>query len=404
MSTAPCPVPASQASPPGAITRSLRVVLALIASVLAFLTAAITLGAYFPVIPKAGVIGPVIGGQYPFHVALLALVGAALGALAWRSGLVRWGRVLTSVTALSTIAALGIGGIQFAAARDAGTKVSFTQVFSRPASSGGAAPDTTRIYATPDGEALEADVYLAEKSRGSKVPAIVLAHAGGFHTFDKSDLRGTGRWLADHGVAVIAVDYRLATPDRPTWNKAPQDLVTALGWTRDHADEYGIDSSRISLGGMSAGGTLAMSTAYRLQNGTIRVADGPTPEPPFSVVGFYPGTDVDDMWEEDVAGSREAAELFTGGTPARYPERYREVSPTTDIQEGLQRTLLVVGDRDRSARPGTIKDFGASLQAKGVNTTVRELPFAEHAFDDVYGSLVSQTSRQILLDFLDKNT
>ncbi|MFD0350498.1 hypothetical protein ACFQ0M_39715 [Kitasatospora aburaviensis] len=28
------------------------------------------------------------------------------------------------------------------------------------------------------------------------------------------------------------------------------------------------------------------------------------------------------------------------------------------------------------------------------------LPFAEHAFDDAYGSLTSQTSRQILLDFL----
>lgn len=405
MSVAPYPAPASQASPPGKIKRSLRVVLASIASVLAFLTAAIMLGAYFPAIPKAGVIGPVIGGQYPLHMALLGIVGTALGALARRSGLLRWGRVLTAVTALSTAAAVGIGGIQFIAARDADTKVSFGQVFGRLASPAGAAPDTTRIYATRDGEALEADVYLAKGGRGrNRVPAIVLAHAGGFHTFDKSDLRGTGRWLADHGVAVIAVDYRLATPDRPTWNKAPQDLMTALGWAQDHAAEYGFDSSRISLGGMSAGGTLAMNTAYRLQNGTIRATDGPTPKPPFSVVGFYPGTDVNEMWQKDVAGTREAAELFTGGTPARYPERYREVSPTADIKEGLQRTLLVVGDRDRSARPDAIKDFGASLRAKNVDTTVKELPFAEHAFDDAYGSLTSQTSRQILLDFLDKNT
>ncbi|WP_329106776.1 alpha/beta hydrolase [Streptomyces sp. NBC_01439] len=308
------------------------------------------------------------------------------------------------MTALSTTAALGIGSVQFTATRDAGTKVSFRQVFSQLASPVGAAPDATHVYATHDGEALEADVYLAKESRDSKVPAIVLAHAGGFHTFDKSDLRGIGRWLADHGMAVIAVDYRLATPERPTWNKAPQDLMTALGWTREHADEYGIDSSRISLGGMSAGGRLAMNTAYRLKNGTIRATDGATPKPPFSVVGFYPGTDVDGMWKEDVAGTREAAELFTGGTPARYPERYREVSPITDVQEGLQRTLLVVGDRDRSTRPDTIKDFGASLRAKEVDTTVKELPFAEHAFDDAYGSLTSQTSRQILLDFLNKNT
>ncbi|MEJ8640644.1 prolyl oligopeptidase family serine peptidase [Streptomyces sp. MS1.HAVA.3] len=128
------------------------------------------------------------------------------------------------------------------------------------------------------------------------------------------------------------------------------------------------------------------------------------PQAPSSVVGFYPGTDVNHMWKDDIAGTREAAELFTGGTPAQYPERYREVSPTTDVQRGLQRTLLVVGDRDRSARPETIKHFGASLRAEGVDTTVKELPFAEHAFDDAYGSLTSQTSRQILLDFLSKDT
>ncbi|MEU7607296.1 alpha/beta hydrolase [Streptomyces sp. NPDC041003] len=376
----------------------------MIASVLAFLTAAIVLGAYVPAIPKAGVIGPVIGGQYPFHLAFLALAGVALGVLAWRSGLVRWGRILTAVTALSAIAALVISGIQFAAARDAGTKVSFSQVFTQLASPGGATPDTTQIYATRDGESLEADIYLAKKSQGRRVPAIVLAHAGGFHTFDKSDLRGTGRWLADHGVAVIAVDYSLASPGRPTWDKAPHDLMTALSWVQDHADQYGIDTSRISLGGMSAGGTLAMNTAYRLQNGTLQATGGTTgtttPKPPYSVVGFYPGTDVSTMWKDDIAGTREAAELFTGGTPAQYPERYREVSPTTDIQNGLQRTLLVVGDRDRSARSETIKEFGASLRAHGVDTTVKELPFAEHAFDDVYGSLTSQTSRQILLDFL----
>ncbi|WP_079188821.1 alpha/beta hydrolase fold domain-containing protein [Streptomyces sp. CB02009] len=83
-----------------------------------------------------------------------------------------------------------------------------------------------------------------------------------------------------HGVATIAVDYTLATSGHPTWTTAPQDLLTALRWVQEHADAYGIDPSGILLGGMSAGGTLAMSTAYRLQNGMIRAAEGPTPEAP----------------------------------------------------------------------------------------------------------------------------
>ncbi|WP_242433939.1 hypothetical protein [Streptomyces sp. CB01580] len=48
-----------------------------------------------------------------------------------------------------------------------------------------------------------------------------------------------------------------------------------------------------------------------------------------------------------------------------------------------------------------MKDLGAALRAKGIDTTVKELPFAEHAFDDdAYGSITSQTSRNILRDFL----
>ncbi|MFB7952920.1 alpha/beta hydrolase [Streptomyces sp. NPDC056045] len=387
---------------PGPLRRTLRAALAVFASFLTFLVVAIVLGAYVPAIPKIGVIGPVLGGQYPFHMALLGLVGVALGALAWRGGLVRWGRVLTALTALATAGALAIGAVQFTAAKNAGADVALGDVFTELGYPD-ATPDATPTYAVRDGERLKADVYLPEGARAGarhKAPAIVLAHAGGFHTFDKSDLRGTGRWLADRGVAVLAVDYRLATPDRPTWNKAPQDLVTALRWAEDHADEYGIDADRISMGGMSAGGTLAMDTAYRLQNATLKATDGRTPKAPHSVVGFYPGTDVTDMWQRDVAGTREAAELFTGGTPREYPDRYREVSPTNQVAKGLQRTLLVVGDRDRSAPPSTVNDLATALRAKDVDTTVEQLPFAEHAFDDAYGSLTSQTSRQILLDFL----
>jgi acetyl esterase/lipase len=380
--------------------RILRGACAAGATFLAFLAVAIVLGAYVPAIPKIGVIGPVLGGQYPFHIALLALAATALAALAWRGGLVRWGRVVAVAGALCTVGALTIAGVQLGAARSAGADVALGEAFSElgyPA----VTPDETTTYASPDGEELQVDAYLPERTAGTAAPAIVLAHAGGFHTFDKSDLRGTGRWLADHGVAVFAVDYRLARPDRPTWDKAPQDLVTALGWVQEHADAYGVDPARVSLGGMSAGGTLAMNAAYRLQQGAIEASDGATlAEPPASVVGFYPGTDVARMWEDDVSGTREAAELFTGGTPEEYPERYREVSPTEAVAPGLPRTLLVVGDRDRSVRPGTVADLGQALADQGVDTEVEVLPFAEHAFDDAYGSITAQTSRQVLLDFL----
>ncbi|WP_083949937.1 alpha/beta hydrolase [Herbidospora yilanensis] len=372
----------------------LKILIALVASLLAFVAGSLVLGGYVPAIPKAGLIGPVLTGQYPLHVALIGLAGLLLGLLALRLGLRRWGRVLTVVTSVSTAGAVIVAGLQAKAAYEAGTDVQWAEMFTQIAYPG-VKPDVTETFAGD----LQADVYLP-RGASARTPAIVLAHAGGFHTFDRGDLRGTGRWLADHGVAAIAVDYRLSAPGAPTWGEAPQDFVCALAWTRANAARFNLDVDRLSMGGMSAGGGLALNAAYRLRAGEITSSCGDVPPPPASVVGFYPVTDVSEMWTRNIDGSRNAAVLYTGGSPAEFPGRYREVSPKTFVRPGLMPTLLVVGDRDRSARPQDVTAFARLLEDNGVPVTTEILPFAEHAPDDAYGSLPAQHSRQLLLDFL----
>jgi acetyl esterase/lipase len=368
-------------------------------SLLAFLAGAVVLGAWFPAIPKAGLAGPVLAGQWPFHITLIALAGTGLGLITWRAGLVRWGRALTVITALSAAGTLVIAGLQLRDAVRAGADLEAGVIFTELGYPG-VTPDESAVYASPGGQALTVDAYLPRPAPGIAAPAVVLAHAGGFRTFDKSDLRGTARWLADHGVAAYAVDYRLATATTPTWDRAPQDLVCALGWVHANAARHHVDTARISLGGMSAGGALALNAAYRLHDRTITSPCGPTPAPPASAIGFYPGLDVEQMWEADIDGSREAATWFTGGSPAEYPDRYREVSPSAHITPGLMPTLLVVGDRDAAITTSTVRDFGAALARSGAEARVETLAFGVHAFDDAYGSVVAQTSRRILLDFL----
>jgi acetyl esterase/lipase len=375
------------------------VVFALAGSLLGFLAVAIVLGAWFPAIPKAGLAGPVLAGQWPFHIVILALIGTACGSIARWAGLVRWGRALTVITAAAAAGVLVIAGLQIRDAVRAGADLSVGDIFTQLAYPG-VTPDESTVYASPGGQPLTVDAYLPEVAPGTTAPAVVLAHAGGFRTFDKSDLRGTARWLADHGVAAYAIDYRLATATTPTWDKAPQDVVCALGWVHANAGRHHVDAGRISLGGMSAGGVLALNAAYRLHDRTITSPCGPTPPPPVSAVGFYPGFDVEQMWSLNVDGSREAATWFTGGTPAEYPERYREVSPSAHLTPGLMPTLLVVGDRDRGVAVPTVSEFAAALARSGAEARVETLAFGVHAFDDAYGSIAAQTSRRILLDFL----
>jgi len=266
-------------------------------------------------------------------VALGATASLVLALVARRAGLLRSGRVFVAGTVACVLAALTIVGLQFGAAARADAEVPW-----RPCS-----PDSasrrwrrTRRRPTPGRGARrwDVDVYPPPADGRGAVPAVVLAHAGGYRTYDKSDLAGTGRWLADRGVVVLAVDYRLATASSPTWDQAPQDLVCALRWARDNAARFGVDPARVSLGGMSAGGALALGAAYRLEAGTIGSSCGPTPAPPASVVGFYPATDVGQSWHDDADSSREAAEWFTGGTPEQHPERYAEASPSTRVHPG----------------------------------------------------------------------
>lgn len=58
-----------------------------------------------------------------------------------------------------------------------------------------------------------------------------------------------------YGAVVVSPAYRLA--EEAPYPAALEDCYSALKFLKDHADELGIDSSRIMVGGESAGGGLA---------------------------------------------------------------------------------------------------------------------------------------------------
>jgi acetyl esterase len=85
-------------------------------------------------------------------------------------------------------------------------------------------------------------------------------HGGGFWLGTLEQADGNCRALATQADCIVAsVDYRLAPEYKfPT---AAEDCYAALLWVVDHVDDLGIDASRISVGGGSAGGNLAAVVA-----------------------------------------------------------------------------------------------------------------------------------------------
>jgi acetyl esterase len=99
---------------------------------------------------------------------------------------------------------------------------------------------------------------------GEKVlrPLVVYFHGGGWFLGDLDGEDGACRdFCADLDCVVVSVDYRLAPEHR--FPAAPDDCMAATRWAAAHAGELGADATRLALVGVSAGATLAITTALR---------------------------------------------------------------------------------------------------------------------------------------------
>ncbi|HEX6186320.1 MAG TPA: alpha/beta hydrolase, partial [Pyrinomonadaceae bacterium] len=89
---------------------------------------------------------------------------------------------------------------------------------------------------------------------------LVYLHGGGFVIGDLETHDEPCRLLCLHAQThVLSVEYGLA-PERP-FPAGLDDALAALRWARSNAEQLGADSSRVSIGGDSAGGNLAAAAA-----------------------------------------------------------------------------------------------------------------------------------------------
>ena len=121
-----------------------------------------------------------------------------------------------------------------------------------------------------DGAALAARLYAPSND---VLPVLLYLHGGGFTIGNLETHDSLCRQLAlRSGAAVIALDYRLAPEHRfPT---AVNDCWAALQALADPATgaRLGLDSTRLAVGGDSAGGTLSAVCALMARDAGLRLA------------------------------------------------------------------------------------------------------------------------------------
>ena len=134
------------------------------------------------------------------------------------------------------------------------------------------------------GGALPARIYTPKtlRQKDGMAPCLVFFHGGGWviGNLDSHDV--VCRMLAHEGeLVVIAVDYRLSPEAK--FPAAVEDSIAATAWISDNAMTLGIDASRLTVGGDSAGGNLAAVVS-------IHARDHGGPKLAGQVL-VYPGTD-----------------------------------------------------------------------------------------------------------------
>lgn len=103
-------------------------------------------------------------------------------------------------------------------------------------------------------------------------PGFVTIHGGGYENGDKSQMRHLCTEYAERGYVCVSINYRLMGDDPPTpgdteleraVNAAVEDAANAVIWLKANAAAYGIDPSRIAIGGNSAGAGASLFLGFR---------------------------------------------------------------------------------------------------------------------------------------------
>lgn len=221
-----------------------------------------------------------------------------------------------------------------------------------------------------------ADLYLPANPSGASV---VLVHGGGFVIGSRTmkPMRLLAARLSRARIAVCAIDYRMIFRGGRL-AEALDDVAAAHEFWGERASGYGLDPARISMIGLSAGGTLAMLAAARAARGTLhRLA---------SCFGLY---EIDHL-----QGPASVLPRLLFGTADRAAWRTR--SPGRANQPAIP-TLLVHGDEDRLVPVEQARRLAARREELGLPTKLVVYPAAPHGFFNIAGSAAADAATSELI-------
>ena len=264
---------------------------------------------------------------------------------------------------------------------------------------------TDVTFAVVEGESLALDAYLP--ATPGPHPAVILIHGGYWQAGDKESHARLGEWMAEHGYAAFAINYRLA-PDFP-FPAAVADVQCAVAWVREHAAEYDVDPDRLALMGTSAGGHLAALAGLAAVPSAPSASWQPSCGDPAADVGVqavvscFGPVDLAFHAEENEPAEGIVA-VFLGGQACQdAPQLCADASPMTYVTADAPPTLLIHGTDDAAVSCENSARLYAALDGVGANVTYLPVEGAQHGFIIGIKTPEAQAAMDAVGDFLAAN-
>ena len=138
----------------------------------------------------------------------------------------------------------------------------------------------------PSEDCLYLNIWTPAKSAGDKLPVLVWIHGGGFVAGAPAEKLYHGEWLAQKGVVVVSIAYRLGvfgflahpelsaeSPHHVSGNYALLDMIASLQWVQTNISVFGGDPRQVTIQGESAGAVaVSILCASPLAKGLFRSA------------------------------------------------------------------------------------------------------------------------------------
>jgi acetyl esterase/lipase len=250
-------------------------------------------------------------------------------------------------------------------------------------------------FPTVNGQSELLDVYtpLTPEPAGG-YPVMVTIHGGGWRSSDKGafGLRNANAFT-QAGYVVVAPDYVLSAPGKPTWPVNFEDVQAAVRWVRTNSGSMGFNPNEIVAEGESAGANMAaLLGVYSTQSSGNGVSSAVE-----AVVAVSTPTNLTALYHAKHYSGGASAAQFLGGSPAQVPANYRAASPIDHISPGDPPMLLIDGRQDSVIPVSQSEQMQAALTAAGVPNEL-VLVHGGHYLDfpTDYSSLVPD-----VLEFLD---